>query len=333
MAPSRNGRTYRVRQLPSYMEIYLLPNFLVELSPDLGPVEISKCSHSHLALALGTYSRPRLQLSCSRRCLPHLIMIEGNGWSLLMLASINKIYWLTCTSWDLLDSMRWILIFIFWSKCVASSSKRQWSYKYLSQSCIAITGLGSHLFGSWKQRGHNSFMWLRERLPKDLSCTRILIFGYDTTLVMSESFQTIVDIALSFISSLKSIGRSSPSSKPCVFLVHSLGGIVLKQAMVQMAGSGESSRFMLGSVKEVILFGVPNRGMQVSHLLPMVQGQPNENLIRLLSLGSGYLTQLDGQFSGVAIHRNIRLVSVYETLKTRTLLVILFILQHDERSS
>jgi hypothetical protein len=36
-------------------------------------------------------------------------------------------------------------------------------------SCISISGLASHPFGSWAERNPQSnFMWLRDRLPHDL---------------------------------------------------------------------------------------------------------------------------------------------------------------------
>jgi hypothetical protein len=48
-------------------------------------------------------------------------------------------------------------------------------------------------------------MWLRGRLPQDVPGDRSIIYGYDTQLVMSESVQTIDDLALSFIQRLSSV--------------------------------------------------------------------------------------------------------------------------------
>src|SRR5438270_12093845 len=60
-------------------------------------------------------------------------------------------------------------------------------------------------------------------------------------------------------------------------------------------------------------FGVPNKGMHLSHLLPMVDGQPNSHLIQLLSPESEYLYSLNQRFSNIATLYNIRLMSAYET--------------------
>ena len=168
-------------------------------------------------------------------------------------------------------------------------------------------------------------MWLRDRLPHDLKHVRSIIYGYDSRLVQSESFQGIDDIAITFIAQLKSIGRSLKAAKPAVVLAHSLGGIILKCALLEMANSGDVEKYMLNSIREVIFFGVPNRGMEMEQWLPMVKGQPNERLIRLLSPGSQYLIDLDEIFNGISNVRNLRLVSFYETQRSQTAEVCSFI--------
>ena len=186
-------------------------------------------------------------------------------------------------------------------------------------SCIAISGLASHPLGSFMQRSSTyDFVWLRDRLPKDMSSIRPIIYGYDTKLVKSESAQTIEDLSSSFIANLKSIGRPSLFAKPLIILAHSLGGILLKSALTQMAGSDEKDRAILGSIKMIIFFGVPSKGMELSHLLPMVDGQPNSDLIQLLSPDSEYLSSLNQRFSNIAALRDIRLISAYETKHSPT---------------
>jgi hypothetical protein len=71
-------------------------------------------------------------------------------------------------------------------------------------SLIAISGLGGHAFGSFKEKG-GSYMWLRDSLPNDLPRTRILVFGYDTPLKNSTSFQSIDDLGIHLRSSISNI--------------------------------------------------------------------------------------------------------------------------------
>lgn len=71
-------------------------------------------------------------------------------------------------------------------------------------SLVALSGLNSHAFGSFKVKG-DSFMWLRDSLPAKLPGTRILIYGYDTQLVGSRSFQTLQDLGVSLRDTLHMI--------------------------------------------------------------------------------------------------------------------------------
>jgi hypothetical protein len=168
------------------------------------------------------------------------------------------------------------------------------------------------------------FVWLRDRLPKDMPAIRPIIYGYDTKLVKSESVQTIDHLASSFVARLKSVGRALSSAKPLIIVAHSLGGILLRRALIQMASSGGEETFMLKSIKMIFFFGVPSKGMHMSHLLPMVEGQPNGDLIQMLSPGSSQLSSLSQHFSNIATLHRIRLISAYETKRSRTTKVYLF---------
>src|ERR1700759_726245 len=74
-------------------------------------------------------------------------------------------------------------------------------------SCIAITGLSNHPFGSWKHK-NRQYMWLRDSLPFDLKETRMLLYGYDTNLPRNDTFQSIDDIATGLCQSIKAIRRN-----------------------------------------------------------------------------------------------------------------------------
>ncbi|ETS74270.1 hypothetical protein PFICI_14136 [Pestalotiopsis fici W106-1] len=185
--------------------------------------------------------------------------------------------------------------------------------------CIAISGLSSHPFGSWQPKGASkTFMWIRDALPKSLPSIRPIIYGYDTTLVNSNSFQSILDLALNLLSLLKANGWNSPTSKPLVFLAHSLGGIVLKQALVSLANHMRRDDLLRKAIRGAIFFGVPNLGMEQSHLMAMVDGQPNEAIVDDLSVNSEYLCQLDEQFAGITYLQGIHLYWAYETRKSPT---------------
>lgn len=104
-------------------------------------------------------------------------------------------------------------------------------------SLIAVSGLGSHAFGSFKER-KGSHMWLRDSLAHDIPNMRIFIYGYDTQMDGSASFANLDDLANEFQERIKSI-RNYPRlrrtkilttnpERPLILIGHSLGGIIIK---------------------------------------------------------------------------------------------------------
>lgn len=143
-----------------------------------------------------------------------------------------------------------------------------------------------------------------------------MIYGYDTAIYDSESFQNIDDLARSLIGMLRVIGAAEPSAKPMILLAHSLGGLLVKTALVYLARCGEAELHMLQNIRLLVFFGVPHRGMHMEHLRTIVKGQPNQDLIGMLSPHSNLSSLLDQIFSGLIVCWSIRLVSAYETIRS-----------------
>ncbi len=65
-----------------------------------------------------------------------------------------------------------------------------------------VSGLGGHALGSlrsadgWK-------VWLRDFVPKEIKSARILVYGYDAKLEMSDDKSSIGDLAKSLLGSFK----------------------------------------------------------------------------------------------------------------------------------
>ena len=159
-------------------------------------------------------------------------------------------------------------------------------------SCVAISGPASHPFGTWKQRAPNlKSMWLRDQIPTDLPFVRSIIYGHDTRLVNSQSFKSINDLAFALIEDLRTIRKSI--SRAVFLLAHSLGGVVLKRAVVAVANGGSGEDQSLSRVRTICFFGVPNQRMRNEHLLAVVEGQPNKHLVESLSLEAQHLSELE----------------------------------------
>lgn len=75
-------------------------------------------------------------------------------------------------------------------------------------SVIAVPGLASHAVGSWKASKNND-VWLRDWLPKDVPHIRVLLYGYDTTLLKNDSKSSIEDLGRAFLESLETFRRNT----------------------------------------------------------------------------------------------------------------------------
>lgn len=102
-------------------------------------------------------------------------------------------------------------------------------------SIVAVPGLGGHAFGSLKERG-GEHMWLRDTLPFELDneatgrpMARVMTYGYDASVANSPSTQNLEGLGTSLRSSLLPLA-ASPKTWPIVFIAHSLGGLVVKEA-------------------------------------------------------------------------------------------------------
>ncbi|KXJ85383.1 hypothetical protein Micbo1qcDRAFT_223338, partial [Microdochium bolleyi] len=180
--------------------------------------------------------------------------------------------------------------------------------------CIALSGIATHPLSSWQlPQAEDSFMWLRDALPEALPGVRFIVYGYNAAVSDQRSVQTIVDLARSLMLGLEANGWSTPTTRPLLFLAHSLGGVLLKQLFVLLAGGNERAKFILSMIRGAIFFGTPSRGVPVPHLLAMVGSKPNRDLIESLSDHSQYLEHLETQFSGVSYLEKARMFWVYET--------------------
>ena len=161
-------------------------------------------------------------------------------------------------------------------------------------------------------------MWLRDALPRDLPKARVLIYGYESTVAGSESFQNLGDIASSFRASLKEVTSNMTLMRPFIFIAHSLGGLVLKQALLQMAASeDEDDARHLKETSDILFFGVPNQGMELSSLYPMAHRRSNLAFLSTLDRNSVLLQNLMTEFNRIGLS-DTRMISFFETHKSPT---------------
>ncbi|GME51093.1 nacht and ankyrin domain containing protein [Neofusicoccum parvum] len=182
---------------------------------------------------------------------------------------------------------------------------------------VAISGLNGHAFGSFKNKD-SPYMWLRDALPKKLPGIRVVVYGYNTKLEGSQSFQNISDIGLKFQSAIRVIRRPNPA-KPLLLLGHSLGGIVIKEAIHMMQSSQEETdRISFEAISGIMFFGVPNQGMNIKSLIPIVGDQVNRGFLHTLEHSSSMLRTQAAQFSKDTDKLQCDILNFFETQESPT---------------
>ena len=199
-----------------------------------------------------------------------------------------------------------------------------------SVDLIVVPGLGSHALGSFRS-SEGTDVWLRDFLPKDIPGIRVLLYGYDSTLVGGDSKSSISDLGKAFLESVrayKSETETEATYRPIIFLGHSLGGLLIKEALSLACDDKDDvwNVALSKSTYALLFFGVPNLGLRNSQLETIVEGQPNAQLVRNLvvdndSEPSQYLKELSRKFIRCCKNEAQRyeIISYYERKLSKTL--------------
>ncbi|VUC37866.1 unnamed protein product [Clonostachys rosea] len=189
---------------------------------------------------------------------------------------------------------------------------------------IVIPGLGCNAIGSWRDRKTNK-VWLRDFLPQDLSNIRVLLYGYDTTLPGSHSKQSISDLGNALMETVTAFrSKTQTLSRPIIFIGHSLGGLLIKEALLLCRRKfGETDPSISRATYGILFFGVPNHGLRNEQLRTLVDGQPNKAFINDLlvdddSEASNFLKRLTAQFAE-SFKGYYHIITFYERLPSPTL--------------
>ncbi|KAJ9607048.1 hypothetical protein H2200_008120 [Cladophialophora chaetospira] len=167
---------------------------------------------------------------------------------------------------------------------------------------VAVHGLGGDAFATWTHPKSKKF-WLRDFLPQQIADARIMTFGYNAHAAFGQSTAEILDHAKSLLTSLVD-KREEPEKirRPLIFIAHSLGGIVVKQALFQ---ARLETRYQ--SIKDatlgLIFMGTPHRGSDkatygkvLASVAQCVSRRPLPRLLTALRTNSEVLSRLTTDF-------------------------------------
>ncbi|KAG4277747.1 hypothetical protein FPRO04_06990 [Fusarium proliferatum] len=151
---------------------------------------------------------------------------------------------------------------------------------------VGIHGLGGHPFKTWREK-EGRHLWLRDSLPTHIPQSRIMSFGYDSTVLFGKSRSQIYDYAVDLANRLEIFRQSSKERyRPLIFICHSLGGVVFKEFLVQVT-LNKDLEHLAHSVAGVIFLGCPHRGSRVASHARMLS-----KIVNTATLGTGARSDL-----------------------------------------
>ncbi|THC94020.1 hypothetical protein EYZ11_006492 [Aspergillus tanneri] len=126
-----------------------------------------------------------------------------------------------------------------------------------------IHGLTGDRDNTWTAHGHST-PWPKTLLPPNLYQARIITYGYDAYIARKSvaSSNRLIDHAINLLNDLTDDRDSrNASSRPLIFVAHSLGGLVCKKAILLSRHNPEPHlRGVFDCTKGVIFMGTPHKG-------------------------------------------------------------------------
>ena len=154
-------------------------------------------------------------------------------------------------------------------------------------------------------------------------------YGYNSTTAFSNNVSDIEDQAGMLLHAINMERTSAAEKKrPLIFVAHSLGGIVVKKALIIAHERSSEYDQLLKSVSAMVLFGVPHRGSNVAfwanfaaNILSASQVGANPNFVHSLQRNSKAFSDISRQFIERAADLK-KIYTFYELEKLHNILVV-----------
>lgn len=175
--------------------------------------------------------------------------------------------------------------------------------------------------------------WPKTLLPSVIPNARIFTWGYDADVhkwLSSASQNNIHQHAGNLLVDLSNLRTTANDHLiPLIFVVHSLGGIIVKDALSQ-SSVNEAARWkcIAPATFGIIFLGTPHRGSKSAslgliayHITQLATRRPNLRLLKGLERNSETLDRIGDSFLQTINRHKIRLCTFREELETRKYLI------------
>ncbi|KAI9792951.1 MAG: hypothetical protein M1816_001273 [Peltula sp. TS41687] len=194
---------------------------------------------------------------------------------------------------------------------------------------VFVHGLGGTSRLTWSKNKDLDLFWPHKFLPTepDMTGARILTFGYDASFRprSRKNTTTVLDFAKDLLFEMKyakdegddGLRDLEMGQRPIIFVVHSMGGLIVKEAYMQGLYDRDYER-IVESISAIVFLSTPHRGTNLAETLKRILQAslvtaPKQYISELIK-NSYTLQKLNEQFRHVA--HKLDIVSFYETRTT-----------------
>ena len=188
---------------------------------------------------------------------------------------------------------------------------------------VFVHGLGGDPRTTWQHddQGFTQFWpeWLGEELPN----INVWTLGYEAS--ASNWFGTSMSLVDRARGVLDYLDANDVGTRPIVFVVHSLGGLVAKQLLrlSKDAGPGHPSHSVFQNTRGIVFFATPHAGSHLAGYLDTLRLIARRSKAAAdLKFNDVHLRDLDAWFRNVARPMGLRIKVYAETSKTNGVLVV-----------
>ncbi|KAI1751951.1 ribonuclease-like protein p/mrp subunit [Xylaria castorea] len=199
---------------------------------------------------------------------------------------------------------------------------------------VAVHGINGDAFNTFSSKSNNRF-WLgdHDMLPRDVKNSRIMTYRYPAsvaTILGGTSSDRILQHAQTMIAELVADRElEDATERPIIFVCHSLGGIIVKRALVYSASRTSRHINHLHSIYVstygILFFGTPHQGSGTANLatfaqriidvlLPSKLVDTQAQLLDALKEGSEVLQEITDNFA--PLMKDLRIYFFWEQEKT-----------------
>ena len=181
---------------------------------------------------------------------------------------------------------------------------------------VFVHGLTGNGLGTWEK---GNTVWPRDLLPKAVPAARVITWNYDADIMRffnKTGQNTILKHAENFLLDLAGERAEEDGiepDRPIIFIGHSLGGLVIKQALITarehehtMSEDDDYAKIIRNTVG-IIFLGTPHKGSDqakwdgvATNLAKVLKKEHNDTIVSALSRGSSTLEGLQSSFAGIS---------------------------------